>query len=184
MKRIILALVGVICVSSLYSQERFTIGELTYEVIRKREVKVYKCNQKTTEVDIPAQVRHKKRKYKVTEIGNAFKYNQQLTRVNIPNTVRHIGKDAFAYCSSLTSITIPNSVTKINGEMFWNCINLKSITIPVSVTNIGNYTFWKCTSLTTINYAGTSAQWNAITKGVDWDIFTPSNKVINYSYTG
>ena len=146
MKRIILALVGVICVSSLYSQERFTIGNLTYEVIRKREVKVYKCNQKTTEVDIPAQVRHKKRKYKVTEIGNAFKNNQQLTRVNIPNTVRHIGKDAFAYCSSLTSITIPDNVDTIDSNAF--CYSaLNSIVIPHGVSCIKSEAFKNCKKL-------------------------------------
>lgn len=59
MKRIILSIVAVVCVNIGLAQERFIIGDLTYEVKNNAEVKVYKCNKSATEVDIPTSVRYK-----------------------------------------------------------------------------------------------------------------------------
>ena len=56
MKRIILALVEVMCVSTLYSQERFTIGKLTYEVIDSNMVSVVDCHRSAREINIPSTV--------------------------------------------------------------------------------------------------------------------------------
>ena len=88
----------------------------------------------------------------------------------------HIGSDAFYRCTGLTSITIPNSVTSIGSYAFSWCKGLTSITIPNSVTSIGNYAFSSCTGLTSINYDGSVSQWNAISKGADWDSDT-----VNYT---
>jgi hypothetical protein len=55
---------------------------------------------------------------------------------------------AFLYCTSLTSITIPASVTSIGSDVFY-C--------------------WWSSSLTSITYVGTTAQWEAIEKGANWD---------------
>lgn len=80
----------------------------------------------------------------------------------------------------MTSVTIPNSVTKISFGAFYDCYNLTSITIPDSVTKIGADALGGCTSLQFINYTGTKAQWNAITKGSNWNIFVPLTCVISY----
>ena len=99
----------------------------------------------------------------VTSIGNgAFKGCTSLTSVTIPGSVTRIGVGAFASCTSLTSVTIPDSVTSIGDSAFCNCKSLTSVTIPDSVTRIGKQAFDYCTSLTDVYYAGSEAQWKAI----------------------
>jgi hypothetical protein len=46
---------------------------------------------------------------------------------------------------------------------------LTSITIPNSVTSIGDSVFYQSTNLASIIYDGTTEQWNAITKGDNWN---------------
>ena len=79
------------------------------------------------------------------------------------------------------TLDIPDSVTSIGSGAFYDCTSLVSVTIPASVTEIEDYAFYKCTSLTTINYTGTEAQWNAITKDRDWDKDAGDYK-ITYNY--
>ena len=80
----------------------------------------------------------------------------------VPNSVTSIGEYAFSHCTSLTSVTIPNSVTSIGEHAFSYCTSLTSVTISDSVTSIGEYAFYDCTSLTDVYYAGSEAQWKAI----------------------
>ena len=111
----------------------------------------------------------------LTSIGSGtFSICSSLTSVSIPNSVTSIGWVAFRDCSSLKSVTIPNSVTSIGDEAFHNCSLLNSITIPNGVTSIGDWAFHGCKSLKKINYAGTEAQWNNITKGNNWSDNTPA----------
>ena len=79
----------------------------------------------------------------------------------IPDSVTSISSYAFSGCTSLTSVTIPDSVTSIDWYAFYNCTSLTSVTIPDSVTIIGGGAF-DCTSLTDVYYAGSEAQWKAI----------------------
>ena len=53
--------------------------------------------------------------------------------------------------------------------LFKPCESIKRIMIPDSVTSISSYAFYGCTSLKTINFSGTKAWWNAISKGANWD---------------
>ena len=99
----------------------------------------------------------------VTSIGwSAFAYCTSLTSVTIPDSVTSIGYNAFGSCESLTSVTIPNSVTSIGDSVFSNCKSLTSVAIPDSVTSIFSCAFDDCTSLTDVYYAGSEAQWKAI----------------------
>ena len=109
----------------------------------------------------------------------AFSDCSKLTSIIIPDGVTSIGYDAFGDCSSLTSIEVPDGVTNIGDFAFGSCSSLESITIPDSVTSIGYYAFNHCSSLTSITYNGTTKQWNAITKEINWNEDT-----VDYTISG
>ena len=118
----------------------------------------------------------------VTRIDDsAFSHCRSLTSVTIPDSVTRIGGWAFESCTSLTSVTIPDSVTRIGSYAFSGCSSLTSVTIPDSVTSINWYAFYNCKSLTDVYYAGSEAQWKAISissNGND-DLLTAN---IHYNY--
>jgi len=98
-------------------------------------------------------------------IGNyAFAYCGMLTELTLPDRVTTIGQGAFTN-TGLTEITVPDGVTVIDSYVFADCTALTEITIPDSVTEIGNNAFQCCDSLTTVFYAGSKTQWNAIVMG-------------------
>ena len=122
----------------------------------------------------------------VTDIGSrAFYGCSNLQSITIPEGVTNIGAWSFYGCTSLTDITIPSSVTTIEFYAFAGCTGLTSmnipegvtsigdsatpytlsyITIPASVTSIGRYVIGGG-GMTDVYYAGTEAQWKAITIG-------------------
>ncbi len=79
--------------------------------------------------------------------------------------------------STTGDIVVPETfagytVTGIGEGAFADCTGITGITLPASVTSIGDRAFYGCTGLTKIRFKGTSTQWNAITKGADWDTNT------------
>ena len=92
-------------------------------------------------------------------------------------SVTSIGDWAFSGCTGLTSVTIPDSVTSIDDYAFSGCTRLTSVTIGGSVTSIGGLAFFYCTGLTSIKFNGTIEQWNAISKGNDWNYSVPATQV-------
>lgn len=109
----------------------------------------------------------------VTSIGDeAFCDCVSLASITIPSSVTSIGYSAFEDCSSLTSVVIPNGVTSIEKQSFVGCSSLTSVVIPDSVIVIGNYAFSWCEGLTSIKFEGTTAQWNSISKGKEWNAYS------------
>ena len=108
-----------------------------------------------------------------------------ISKITIPDGTTAIGNYAFSGCA-LKNVTIPGSVTSIGGYTFFSCTSLASITIPDSVTSIEFFAFYNCTSLAHIYYTGTKTQWDAITKGGNWNYNMGSNvsggTVIHYNY--
>ena len=91
-----------------------------------------------------------------TEIGGII-YNKDLSEI------------VFVSAVSVTAVVLPDTVTRIENGAFSFCSNLTSITIPSCVTYIGPQAFWHCDKLTNIKFEGTKAQWNAISKGNNWN---------------
>ena len=97
---------------------------------------------------------------------------KDITSCAIHASTRVIYNSAFYGCTGLTNITIPDSVTSIGVLAFYDCTGLTSITIGNGVTSIGWSAFEGCTGLKSITFTGTIAQWNAISKGSDWNYST------------
>ena len=110
----------------------------------------------------------------VVSIGyNTFNNCAKLKHIVIGSSVTSIGNFAFSGCKELVSLTIPTSVTSIGMCAFTYCDNLTNVIIPKEVTNIGEKAFFDCKKLANINYCGTEQQWSEITKGFNWDKYSP-----------
>jgi len=105
----------------------------------------------------------------VESIGNnAFTNCILLESITIPNSVTSVGLRAFQGCDKLTTANIGNGVTTIEADTFKSCAKLENVSIGTGVTSIGLRAFDSCTKLKSITYAGTIAQWNAISKATGW----------------
>ncbi len=111
----------------------------------------------------------------VTSIGgDTFRDCTSLTSVTIPDSVTSIGDGAFASCTSLTGIWVAEGNNDYSSDASGVLFNKDKITlvqcpgtfreytIPDSVTSIGESAFYDCSSLTDVYYAGSEAQWKAI----------------------
>ena len=109
--------------------------------------------------------------------------NRNLSTYTIHEDTRFIGNRVFQNCERLTNITIPDSITSIGNSAFCSCDSLTSVVIGDSITSIGGCAFYSCDSLTSVKYRGTEEQWNAITKGSNWNHGT-GNYTITFNYDG
>ena len=125
----------------------------------------------------------------VTSIGTkAFMDCMKLEEARIPEGVEYIGLDAFAFCFKLADITIPSSIKFVEPYAFYmcktvaglaiprgiaeipncfvgSCENLQVVSIPATVTKIEDDAFLDCRKLSKVYFAGTKAQWEAISIG-------------------
>lgn len=98
------------------------------------------------------------------EYSSRFGKCYYMKSIRLPYSLKKVGDYAFTYCRHLEKVEISEGTTSLGSFTFYNCTNLKSITIPNSITAIGYAPFSYCSSLSTINYRGTKAQWNSISK--------------------
>ena len=127
----------------------------------------------------------------VTYIGdNAFNGCESFTDIVIPNSVTSIGYQLFRECTNLQTVVLSENIVSIPQYTFYECINLKEVSISSKLQRISKYAFAKCSSLEsivlpttlsyvdnyvfegcsnlTINYCGTQAQWNSMSKNSYW----------------
>lgn len=117
--------------------------------------------------------------YVIDNSGKAYQYNGTQTVLDIPDD---IGITSIAYPllynnTFVTGITIPEGVTGIGDAACSGSSALRYVNIPVSVTSIGVQAFYN-SSVSDIYYAGTQAQWEAISMGRQ---AIPANCVVHYS---
>ena len=112
----------------------------------------------------------------VVTMGETFKDCSALKSVTLPASLRKTS-NTFNWCSSLTEVVIPYGLEELGISTFSRCNLLESITIPASVKSIGDEAFFNC-GLKNINYTGTIAQWEAITKGSNWNFAIPATEVV------
>ena len=108
-------------------------------------------NKKAKTVSIPATVKIRGKKYKVTQIAEgAFKNNKKVTKVTIGSNVSKISKNAFNGAIKLKTVTMGQNVTEIGAYAFKGCKVLTGITLPAKTTKIGDQAFSGCKKLKTI----------------------------------
>ena len=175
MKRVIFILFAVLFGGTLTAQNRFTIGDLTYEVLNGgNSVEVHDCDTSATSVDIPSTVTNNETTYSVTSIGRlAFSGCNNLTAINVDSGNTHYSsidevlynyaQDTLIRCpEAKSSVTIPNKVTYIRNNAFSHCNNLTSVSIPNSVKSIGEMAFSDCSNLTAINVDSGNTHYSSI----------------------
>lgn len=109
----------------------------------------------------------------ITGVGNiddrAFATREDFGILDV-NIGGNVGAWAFAGCKELNEVKV--NCTKICDEAFLSCPKLNSLTIGRSVIEIGSGILTGCAfyipSGVRVMYAGTIAEWNAITKADDW----------------
>lgn len=116
---------------------------------------------------------------KLQSIGDyAFSDCTALTSVSLPETassITFIGQGAFRNDTALTSFVVPDGVTSISGT-FNGCTNLSSVKVTLALMSIGDLTFSNCVNLGRIDYNGTMADWQGISKlGTRWKENTGKN---------
>lgn len=93
--------------------------------------------------------------------------NSPLATVKFGNKVEVIPKSLLGDGNAFKfeSVVLPASVTTVEANAFRNCTKLKSVTVSAGLKTVGNGAFEGCTSLATVDYAGSSTQWNKISIG-------------------
>jgi hypothetical protein len=108
----------------------------------------------------------------LTTLGSSlFWGDSALKSLDIPSSITSISDNMCNGCAALKSVTLEGQVNLVDEAAFMDCPTLINITLPSSLSTIGSRAY----SLTNvhrplfIDFGGTRTQWNAISKGTDWD---------------
>ena len=128
MRTTLLLLLMMLTSLSVWANETFTVGDLTYIVVSERSKTVSVLNYSGTMPEnynmvIPASVTNPNNSTLYTVIGiesYAFMNKTNLKSVSIPASVTRIGQQAFEGCTNLETVSIPeaNDVTDVGGDAF------------------------------------------------------------------
>ena len=102
----------------------------------------------------------------VTAIQSFAFQHTAIAEVTVPASVKTWGKYAFSGCAKLKTARV--ACDSIGAFAFTRCTALSNLTISANCKTFGQNMLTYCESLKTITYEGTIAQWNAITKPVNW----------------
>ncbi|MGM9679891.1 MAG: leucine-rich repeat protein, partial [Eubacteriales bacterium] len=126
--------------------------------------------------------------YELTYIGaDAFRNCTSLTSIDIPNKVTFVGDHAFNSCESLSEVSLSNGLTELTEYVFSECYDITYINMPKSIKTLGVGAFYHIDNLK-VYYEGTSAEWNAVTKGTaaltsTSTVYAQSEYYDNFRYT-
>lgn len=123
---------------------------------------------------------------RITGVGSiadrAFESREDFGMLDI-NIGGNVGIGAFGACANLNEVKV--NCQKIGDQAFWACPKLNSLTIGKSVTEIGSGIIYQSAFYipagVRVMYAGTVAEWNAITKADNWagdNVVVENNVVI------
>ncbi len=153
----------------------FTINGLVYRTIddKNNEVILLKTEGLKRPVrNIPAEVEHDGKKYKVTAVSGyndkgasaeyrvgAFQGDTTLSNLSLPETIIKIedgnyysDDGAFFQCSNLKEINFPDSLQKIGSCAFYKCTAIEQLYFGDGLETIGQHAFYGCSSLKTIDF--------------------------------
>ena len=102
----------------------------------------------------------------VTAIQSFAFQHTAIAEVTVPANVKTWGKYVFSGCAKLKTARV--ACDSIGAFAFTRCTALSDLTISANCKTFGQNMLTYCESLTAITYEGTIAQWNAITKPVNW----------------
>ncbi len=126
------------------------------------------------------------------EVGSyAFYKCASLTELEFPAGMQKIGAYAVGECGSLENVVIGKGPASLPPRTFLNCTKLERVSLPTSVLTIENEwqwgagidkiyydSFYGCDNLQHIYYAGSEAQWSAVS-GKEY----VENVVVHYGIT-
>lgn len=99
----------------------------------------------------------------------ALKYTngEVISELIIPDGITEI-KDYAFMGTNFRKIVLPEGVVSVGYMAFQGC-SASEITLPGSLQEIGSYAFRDCLTLFDLKFNGTMQQWNAVSKGIEWD---------------
>ena len=101
--------------------------------------------------------------------ASAFQKCNFLTKITVPGNVKTIELYAFQCCENIEEVVLEEGVQTIGDYAFGQNKKLAKLTIPKSVASIGEGAFCYCGALQTVNYGGTTAEWNALKASIGTD---------------
>jgi len=136
-----------------------------------------------------------------------FRYCSKLKNIQFFDHLTEIGKDAFFGCTvlekteldgahylgnnenpyvllcdipdkNITEYTVHADTRYILQSVFADCNKLTSVTLPATITILSENAFERCTVLTTVQFGGTTTEWNGVNKAELWDNQTGNYTVV------
>ena len=84
------------------------------------------------------------------------------SEILIPEGTTEIGEAAFENCEGITAVVIPEGVRKLSQMAFSGCAELTEVYLPEGLHEICENSFAGCSRITDVWYAGSEAEWQAI----------------------